>query len=190
MIKIKAFTLIELMIVIAIIGLISVVGVPYFRAYLSNAESGSVNNRLMIDIMYARNQAISKGREVQIRPLDGTLGNGVLAEQARSSGVNWGRGWEIRDTGDDDANPVIPASITKTQSAFSNDVFIRSIGASSLDRANLISFNRNGVLIGNGGSLAIGVLGCAGDNASVININQIGQVISTDIACPLEFADL
>ena len=190
MIKTKAFTLIELMIVVAIVGLLSLVGAPYFRAYLSNAESGSVNNRLMIDIMYTRNQAISNGREFQIIPLDGTLGNGVLADEASSSGVNWGAGWQIFDTGDAGANPIIPPRITKTQLAFSNDVFIRSTGASALDSANAISFNRNGILVGNGGSLTIGVLGCAGNNASIIDINQVGQVITTDIACPIGFADL
>ena len=187
---IKAFTLVELMIVIAIVGIISMVAAPSFRAYLSNSQSGSINNKLMIDIMFARSMAISNGREFRVIPTDATAGNGVLADGTAGAGVNWGLGWSVFDTGDAAAIPAIPARNVRTQTSFGTDAFVRSTGANALDRNNFIAFNRNGVLIGSGGALSIGVLGCAGENASIITINQIGQVISTDIQCPVGFASL
>lgn len=193
---IKAFTLVELMIVVAIVGIISMVAAPAFRTYLSNSQSSSINNKLMIDIMFARSMAISNGREFRVIPNDATAGNGVLADGAAGAGVNWALGWQVIDVGAPavpavpplPAIPAIPLRTVRTQGAFGADAYVRSTGANALDSVNFIAFDRNGVLMGNGGALSIGVLGCAGDNASIITINQIGQVISTDIPCPVGFA--
>ena len=189
---IKAFTLVELMIVIAIVGIISMVAAPSFRAYLSNSQSGSINNKLMIDIMFARSMAISNGREFRVIPTDATAGNGVLADGAAGAGVNWALGWQVIDVGAPPVPPIpaIPQRAVRTQGSFGADAYVRSTGANALDSVNFIAFDRNGVLMGNGGALSVGVLGCAGDNASIITINQIGQVISTDIPCPVGFAAL
>jgi len=189
---IKAFTLVELMIVIAIVGIISMVAAPSFRAYLSNSQSGSINNKLMIDIMFARSMAISNGREFRVIPTDATAGNGVLADGAAGAGVNWALGWQVIDVGAPPVPPIpaIPQRAVRTQGSFGADAYVRSTGANALDGVNFIAFDRNGVLMGSGGALSIGVLGCAGDNASIITINQIGQVISTDIPCPVGFAAL
>lgn len=186
---IKAFTLIEQMIVIAIVGIISMVAAPAFRTYLSNSQSGSINNKLMIDIMFARSMAISNGHEFWVMPLDATAGNGLLADGAAGAGVNWGLGWQVVDTADTPADRADDINM-RTQASFGADAFVRSTGANALDSVNFIAFDRNGVLIGSGGALSIGVLGCAGNNASTITINQIGQVISTDIQCPARFAAL
>ena len=189
---IKAFTLVELMIVIAIVGIISMVAAPSFRTYLSNSQSGSINNKLMIDIMFARSMAISNGREFRVIPTDATAGNGVLADGAAGAGVNWALGWQVIDVGAPPVPPIpaIPQRAVRTQGSFGADAYVRSTGANALDSVNFIAFDRNGVLMGNGGALSVGVLGCAGDNASIITINQIGQVISTDIPCPVGFAAL
>lgn len=144
----------------------------------------------MIDIMFARSMAISNGREFRVIPTDLTAGNGVLADGAAGAGVNWALGWQVIDVGAPAIPPIpaIPQRAVRTQGAFGADAYVRSTGANALDSVNFIAFDRNGVLMGNGGALSIGVLGCAGDNASIITINQIGQVISTDIPCPVGFA--
>ena len=184
----NAFTLIELMIVIAIVGIIAFVAVPNMRSMISNSKSISISNQLMIDIMYTRSVAIRHQANAQMIPLDFNNGTGTLLG---GGGVNWAAGWRIIST----ANPGVTL---RQQENMGADPRIRSVASfttdagvnvptGTLDSANPIEFNAEGISV-RGGALEIGVLGCAGDYARRLHINQIGQVISTDILCPAGFA--
>lgn len=177
--KYKGFTLVELMVVLAIAGIFSAIAAPYLRTNISNSSSKSLNNTLLIDIMYARNHAITNNTTVTITPRDNTLGTGALV--IPGSGVNWGLGWQIRD-----ANSPTPI---REHTSFGADAHIRSFEAANiLDSSRPIVFNPSGIT-NTPGTLIIGVAGCAGENASTIRINQIGQVIGNRIPCPITFTN-
>jgi prepilin-type N-terminal cleavage/methylation domain-containing protein len=176
----NAFTLVELMIVMAIVGIIAFVAAPNMRSMISNSKNNTVSHQLLIDIMYTRNIAITNQRNAQMIPLDATLGNGNLAAGNASPGVNWAAGWKIVDT-------AFPQDTLRSQESFGPDPQVRSIGGTPLDIANPIEFNPEG-FSERSGILQIAVLGCAGDSARQLEINQIGQIIGTDINCPLGYA--
>jgi prepilin-type N-terminal cleavage/methylation domain-containing protein len=180
----NAFTLIELMIVVAIVGIFAFMAVPSMRAIISNSESNSVSNKLMIDIMYTRNVAITNRSNAQMIPEDVTIGAGTLAA---GNGVNWAAGWTIIDTAN--ANIVLreqanmgPDPQIRSISSFTTEDGV-TIATDVLDSSSPIEFNAEGIAV-NRGAFEIGVLGCAGDNARRLQISQIGQIISTDIQCP------
>jgi type IV fimbrial biogenesis protein FimT len=178
--RLAAFTLIELMIVIAIVGIISMIAAPSFRTYISNSTANKLSSQVMIDIMYTRNLAITNERTARMIPTDATPGGGTLAA---GGGVDWAAGWQIVDVGP-------PQVVMRTSSGGGVNAQIRSIdNANVLDRANPVEFDANGFAVRQG-TIAVGVLGCAGDNAQTIRINQIGQIIATDIDCPVAFAGL
>lgn len=193
--KYNGFTLVELMIVLAIVGILSMVAAPSMRTYIANSSSNSLSSTLLIDIMYARNHAISNETIVKMIPT-GTADIGVSAFIPNSSGVNWAQGWTIFE--DDNDNDEIDANenIVRVHISFGPDAHISSgpIGQ-VLDSANPIGFSTLGLAYGQGantgtGILSIATFGCAGPNARIIQINQIGQVIGNDAQCPFAFTNL
>jgi prepilin-type N-terminal cleavage/methylation domain-containing protein len=201
--KSNGFTLIELMIVLAIAGILISVAVPGMRAYISNSSSNSLSSTLLIDIMYARNHAISNEVIVKMSPLGNDPAAADAADSVASlftpnaSGVNWGLGWVVFVDTDDDNVLDAGELVLRNHSSFGPGAHISSgPGAhlppgpnTVLDRLNPIGFNPSGTAI-RSGALTIATNGCAGNNARVIQINQIGQVVGNNLDCPLTFTAL
>ncbi len=199
--KYNGFTLVELMIVVAIAGILAMVAAPGMRSYISNSSSNSLSSTLLIDIMYARNHAISNEVIVKMIPVgtdptvDDPADTGPSTFAPNSTGVNWGLGWVVfEDTNDnDDIDPGEP--IVRNHGSFGPDAHISSGPAADLlDITKPIGFNAIGLAYGQGantgkGILTIATFGCAGANARIIQINQIGQVIGNDIQCPPAFTE-
>lgn len=61
------FTLIELMVVVALIAIILVLVAPSFRDMILMQRLRGINAQLVADIAYARSEAISRGTFVQVR---------------------------------------------------------------------------------------------------------------------------
>jgi len=80
------FTLIELMIVLAIVGVLSAFSLPGFNHWMSNAQLKSVSEILMSGIRSAQSEAVNTGQNVQF-----VLTNDDPATGAASSttGKNW-----------------------------------------------------------------------------------------------------
>lgn len=195
--KNSGFTLVELIIVVAITGILIAVAVPSMRTYISNSAANSLSGTVLIDIMYARNHAITNSDIVKMIPT-GTATTGASTFTPNSAGVNWAQGWTIFVDNNNDS--VIDASelVIRNHASFGPDAHISSgpgahIGVGTqqglLDLNTPIGFNPDGTSI-NSGVLTIATFGCAGDNARIIQINQIGQIIGTDIQCPTAFTDL
>jgi len=62
----KGFTLIEMMIVIAIIGILSAIAAPNFSSYMATRRLNGAARMVMVDLMAARMAAITQNRNVQV----------------------------------------------------------------------------------------------------------------------------
>ena len=62
-----AFTLIELMVVVALIAVILVLAAPSFRDMILMQRLRGINAQVVADVAYARSEAISRGTFVQVR---------------------------------------------------------------------------------------------------------------------------
>lgn len=82
----KGFTLLELMVAIAILAIIATVGVPAFNNLARDSSVKAEANLLLNSIHLARSEAVKRGSAVWIAPLTSN---------------DWSSGWEIRiDNGD------------------------------------------------------------------------------------------
>jgi type IV fimbrial biogenesis protein FimT len=183
------------MIVLAIVGILATVAAPSMGVYVSNSSSNSLSSTVLIDIMYARNHAISKEVIVKMIPI-GTANSGISSFTPNSTGVNWGQGWSIFEDDNDDDIIDADENIIRTHTSFGVRAHISSgPDAELLDVNNPIGFNKSGFAHGQGvntgrGTLTIATFGCAGLNARTIRINQIGQVVGNDVQCPNDFTNL
>lgn len=95
------FTLAELMIVIAIVGILMALAVPNFRPFVLSQRIKNASFEVFASLILARNEAITRGATVTI---------------ASISGTNWAGGWTV--TAFDGTllrtQTAYPASITMT----------------------------------------------------------------------------
>lgn len=76
------FTLIELMVTLAVAAVLITVGIPGFSAFMANQQTRSASQALFSDLLYARSEAIKRNESVTV---------------ARNG--TWTDGWEILDAG-------------------------------------------------------------------------------------------
>lgn len=77
----SGFTLIELMITLAIAAILLMVAVPNLSAYRRNAELTSAANTFMASLNTARSEAMKRGRNAMVVPTN--------------NGSNWNDGWVV-----------------------------------------------------------------------------------------------
>jgi len=76
------FTLVELLVVLAIVVLLMSYGLPSYQSFSARQKLTSLTNELIGDLNYARVQAISQGTKVTLSAVGG----------------NWNDGWSIDQT--------------------------------------------------------------------------------------------
>jgi type IV fimbrial biogenesis protein FimT len=76
----RGFTLIELMVVIALVAILASMAVPSYRSFLINQQLSSASSDFLVSMMQARSEALRLGQTVALVPADG---------------ANWSSGWYL-----------------------------------------------------------------------------------------------
>lgn len=162
----SGFTLVELMIVVAIVGILAAIGAPSFQDMLNQTRASSLANELAASLNLARSEAIKRGTQVSVCK----SGNITAASPTCSTTASWQNGWLIFvDTGTSGTFDGTDARLKVGQPSNSSAV----ITADSTF-ANYVSYLPSGMSKGSGlpnGSLDI----CVGGVARSIIINTTGR---------------
>jgi type IV fimbrial biogenesis protein FimT len=140
-------TLTELVVVIAIVGILFGIGAPSYRYVTNSNRMSSEVNALLGDMQYTRSQALREGRRVVIC----ISSNGTSCAGGTTN--TWQSGWLVFSDVNSDGAVSGTESVLRVQTAFSGtDVFKDSAGI-----LTQVSFNREGFAIGmpNAGSLLV-----------------------------------
>jgi len=85
------FTLVELMITVAIVGIVAALGIPSFQEMLRQNRASSLANELAASLNLARSEAIKQGARVSVCK----SANITDASPTCSTTANWQNGWLI-----------------------------------------------------------------------------------------------
>ena len=110
----RGFTLPEMLVVVAIIGILAAFGFPAMTRLLTTQAVRAASYDLYADLIYARSEAIARGTTVSVNA---------------TSGTNWKGGWSIVENA---GNTVL-----RTQSARTSAIDFTSTQTS-------VTFDRNG----------------------------------------------
>lgn len=121
----RGFNLLELLIAIAILGIVTALAVPSFQSISINSNLSTETNDLVSSLRYARSEAAKQGQNVTVCAANAGL-------TACSDAADWSTGWLIVDNGGNVINVREPLpSTTATE--------LTIVGATGR-----IVFNRNG----------------------------------------------
>ncbi|MDP1527388.1 MAG: GspH/FimT family pseudopilin [Rhodocyclaceae bacterium] len=90
----QGFSLIELMVTLAVLAIIIAIAVPSFKTMILNQRVKSASFDIVASLAYARGEAVKQNGNITITP----------------TGGNWSNGWTMSGSG----------GVFKTQSAFAN----------------------------------------------------------------------
>ncbi|HIE75588.1 MAG TPA: prepilin-type N-terminal cleavage/methylation domain-containing protein [Gammaproteobacteria bacterium] len=161
------FTLIELMITIAIVAVIAMIGIPAMGDFILNNRIRSQSGNLMLQLVHARSEAIRTASRVTICP--GTSGSGC-------AGSAWESGWvAFIDTNSNTALDT-GETVISVSAALDGNNTLRSAVFSTF-----ISFRHDGGSAdisgaGQGGSFALCDSRGFGNDARAIVITVTGRI--------------
>ncbi|WP_416399325.1 GspH/FimT family pseudopilin [Allohahella sp. A8] len=160
----QGFTLLELMIVLAISAILLTVGVPSFQTMIKNNRLTTATNAFVSQLNYARSEAIRFNWAVNL-------------ERKGSASQVWSNGWTIyRDASNKSDGDTTFAAATdqllRDRDPFDGDVQIKSDSSA----ASRIPFRPNGMLAKNA-AMTFAVCDDRGkDHGRMITLSRTGRV--------------
>lgn len=157
--KMHGFTLIELMVVVALVAIVASFAVPSFQTMIANSRLASSTNDLVGVLNFARTEAVKRGRTVMVSP---------------TTGSDWADGVSVwMDTGAMNGT-MEPAEELRRASSVPGDVSVTPSSTS-------FSFTGGGL-----GSTAVTIDVCdgrSGESGSQISVTLGGRIRAGDLVC-------
>lgn len=153
----RGFTLVELLVTVAIVGTLSAMAMPSLRDLVRNQRIKTAASDVYASLVYARSESIKRGQFVSLcASTDGA---------ACAGATDWATGWIVFVDPDGDGAPAAAADIVKKQDAFAAVTLTGTLSG--------LSYQRDGRLVA-AGSFTVSASG-AGASPRCVSISLSGQ---------------
>lgn len=164
----QGFSIIELMVGIAVLGVLLGVGVPTFIEITNSNRITTQTNELVSALNYARSEAVKRGDPVSVC----SSTNGATC----SASNNWSNGWIVFTDATGAVGTLDAADALLQTWPATGGLSLTTSGPSIRYRASgMVATARNFTLI---------KTGCSGPKARQVSVALVGRVSSAKIDCP------
>lgn len=159
----RGFTLIEMLVVVALFAALLAIGVPAFMGMLANNRIAEATNRLTASLHYARGEALRRNRCVRV---------------AAASG-GWTEGWSVEADQSTTCAGTSYTTLRVEESLGGALTLTESSGATSL------IYSSDGTLASPPAGIALDLCDAArnGETGRRVSINASGRPAVSDITC-------
>ncbi|MBU1284212.1 MAG: GspH/FimT family pseudopilin [Gammaproteobacteria bacterium] len=158
--KQQGFTLIELMITIALLAILMGIAIPNMRQFLVNQRVSGQASELINSLAFARSEASKRNVNIVVIP-------------AANATTGWGTGWCV---GPESITNCNHADVLSNYQSKASDV---SVVSTYLQATNRLTFRRDGTLLTPGGAAPFKIssvrLDPASSNARCVGLNGLGK---------------
>lgn len=180
-IQYRGFTLIELIVTLAVLAIVVAIAAPSFNSMIANSRTSSMTSELTAALNFARSEAIKRVKPVSVCP--SSDGASCLTS------ADWPKGWMVFvDKAATDAADVEVGEMLKHWDKLDKNAAVAfKKGAVA---ANYVRFNSRGMLARAGASdtdariFEAYVSGCKGKVGRKITIGVAGLINSSELTCP------
>lgn len=159
----NGFTLVELMVAVAVLAIVLSLGVPSYRALIVNNRLTTQANALVASINLARSEAVKRGVQVRV----------AVSDESN----NWGKGWGITVAAAEGDNRVL----LRGQTSFEGSSTLRAKRGDS--GVNQVFFSPRGFLVGGAVTFELCNTGAAANRQKELVISSSGRVEVSDGTC-------
>lgn len=173
------FTLVELMVTVAIVGIVTAAGIPSFQSVMRQNQASGLTNELVSSLNLARSEAIKRGMTVTMCK----SADPDADDPSCSTDVDWDAGWLIfvDKDGDGTVDGGEPPADTRLRIGHPPNSEATIVGGEDI---HFVSYLPNGLSKWQGG-LANGSLAiCVGDFKRTITIGPTGRIRISKGTCP------
>jgi len=156
--KSRGFTLIELMVALAIVVIIMTLAAPSFQRTMTQQKISAIASELLVSTMQARGEAIKHNQTTLIKPVVST---------------DWSRGWQIFVDINGDTAYTAGSDILITTVPAAADNIVQDTAAFAA--ANHIGFNASGFLLNSNAGRVVFAASPSIDFKKGIKVSRVGR---------------
>lgn len=175
--KQRGFTLIELMVTIAVLAILLGVAAPSFYHQIQNNRSAALGEEFASALNYARGEAVKRGERISL----------CASADGSECGGAWDQGWILfRDGANSDTGTpsIVTGGVLQRWPAPGSKASVAVTRGGS--NAGYLRFNRMGLLdngAGNPATASLSYSGCSGESARTITVSPAGMISISRTNC-------